>query len=57
MSERLSNIGGKVLAGAVLLIAGWILLKFVLGLLTWLATVVIAILAVVAVFWALNRLL
>jgi hypothetical protein len=57
MSERLSNIGGKLLAGAVLLIAGWIILKFVLGLLTWLATVVIAILAIVAVFWALNRLL
>ena len=57
MSERLSDIGGKLLAGAVLLIAGWILLKFVLGLLTWLATVVIAILAVVAVLWAINRLL
>jgi hypothetical protein len=57
MSERLSDIGGKLLAGVVLLIAGWLLLKFVLGLLTWLATVVIAILAVVAVFWALNRLL
>ena len=57
MKERASNIGGKVLAAAVLLIAGWILLKFVLGLLTWLATVVIAILAVIAVLWALNRLL
>ncbi len=57
MSERLSDIGGKLLAGAVLLVAGWILLKFVLGLLTWLATVVIAIVAVVAVLWALNRLL
>ncbi len=57
MRERASNIGGKVLAAAVLLIAGWILLKFVLGFLTWLATVVIAILAVIAVLWALNRLL
>jgi hypothetical protein len=57
MSERLSDIGGKLLAGAVLLIAGWLLLKFVLGFLTWLATVVIAILALVAVVWALNRLL
>jgi hypothetical protein len=57
MSERLSDIGGKLLAGAVLLIAGWILLKFVLGFLTWLATVIVAILAIVAVFWALNRLL
>jgi hypothetical protein len=57
MKERASDIGGKVLAAAVLLIAGWILLKFVLGLLTWLATVVIAILAVIAVLWAINRLL
>jgi hypothetical protein len=56
MSERLSDIGGKLLAGAILLIAGWILLKFVLGVLTWLATVVIAIIAVLAVLWALNRL-
>jgi hypothetical protein len=57
MSERLSDIGGKLLAGVVLLIAAWLLLKFVLGFLTWIATVVIAILAIVAVFWALNRLL
>jgi hypothetical protein len=56
MSERLSDIGGKLLAGAVLLIAGWILLKFVLGFVMWIATVVIAIIAVIAVLWALNRL-
>jgi hypothetical protein len=56
MSERLSDIGGKLLAGAVLLIAAWILLKFVLGLLAWVATVAIAIVAVIAVLWALNRL-
>ena len=57
MSERLSDIGGKLLAGLVLLVAGWILLKFVLGFLTWLATVVIVLVAVVAVLWAVNRLL
>jgi hypothetical protein len=56
MSERLSDVGGKLLAGAVLLIAGWILLKFVLGFVMWIATVVIAIIAVIAVLWALNRL-
>ena len=56
MSERLSDIGGKLLAGAVLLIAGWILLKFVLGFLAWVATVVMVIIAVVAVIWALNKL-
>ncbi len=57
MSERLSDIGGKLLAGAILLIAGWILLKFVIGAVMWLATAVIAVIAVVAVLWALNRLL
>jgi hypothetical protein len=55
MSERLSDIGGKLLAGVVLLIAGWILLKFVLGFVAWLATVAMVIIAVVAVLWALNR--
>lgn len=57
MSERLSNIGGKLLAGAVLLIAGWILLKIVLGVVMWVATVAMVIVAAVAVLWALNRLL
>jgi hypothetical protein len=57
MSERLSNIGGKLLAGVVLLIAGWILLKMVLGVVMWAATVAIALVAVVAVLWAVNRLL
>ena len=57
MKERLSDIGGKLLALVVLLIAGWLLLKFVLGFVMWVATVVIAIVAVVAVLWALNRLL
>ena len=57
MSERLSDLGGKLLAGLVLLVAGWILLKIVIGVVTWIATVVVVILAVFAVFWALNRLL
>ena len=56
MSERLSDIGGKLLAGVVLLIAGWLLLKFVLGFIAWLATVVMVVIAVVAIVWALNRL-
>jgi hypothetical protein len=57
MSERLSDIGGKLLAGVVLLIAGWLLLKFVLGFIAWLATVVVVLVAIVAVVWALNRIL
>jgi hypothetical protein len=57
MSERLSDIGGKVLAGLVLLVAGWILLKIAFGFLSWLFTIVIAVAAIIAVLWALNRIL
>ena len=57
MSESLSNLGGKVLALVVLLIAGWILLKIVIGVVTAVFWTVPAILAVVAVIWALGKLL
>jgi hypothetical protein len=57
MSERLSDLGGKLLAGVVLLVAGWLLLKFIIGVVTWIATVAVVIVAVFAVIWALNRLL
>ena len=57
MSEALSNIGGKLLALVILLVAGWILLKLVIGVVTFVAWTVVAVLAVIAVIWALNRLL
>jgi len=57
MSESLSNIGGKALAVVILLVAGWILLKVVIGVVTFVAWIAIVVLAVVAVLWALNRLL
>jgi hypothetical protein len=57
MSESLSNIGGKVLALVILLVAGWILLKVVFGIVTFVFWTVFAVLAVIAVIWALNRLL
>jgi hypothetical protein len=57
MSEAMRDIGGKLLAVAILLIAGWILLKIVIGVVTAVAWIVVAVLAVVAVIWALNRLL
>jgi uncharacterized membrane protein YccC len=46
----------RLLALVVLAIAAWILLKFVIGLIAGLATVIVIVLAVVAVFWALNTL-
>jgi hypothetical protein len=57
VSERLSNLGGKALALLVLLVAGWILLKVVIGIATFVFWTVVAIVAVIAVIWALNRLL
>ena len=46
----------RLLALVVLAIAAWILLKFVIGLITGIATIVIIVLAIVAVFWALKTL-
>jgi hypothetical protein len=57
MSETLSNLGGKALALAILLVAGWILLKLVIGVVTFVFWTVLGIVAVIAVIWALNRLL
>ena len=57
MSESLSNIGAKALALVILLVAGWILLKIVIGVVTAVFWTVLAILAVVAVIWALGKLL
>jgi len=57
MSESLSNIGGKALALVILLVAGWILLKVVIGVVAFVAWTIVAVVAVIAVIWALNRLL
>ena len=57
MKEAASNLGMKALALAVLLVAAWILFKFVLGFLTAVAWVALAIGALIAVVWALGRLL
>jgi uncharacterized membrane protein YccC len=46
----------RLLALVVLVIAAWILLKFVIGLIAGLATVIVIVLAIVAVIWALNTL-
>lgn len=57
MREAASNLGTKALALAVLLVAAWILFKFVLGFLSALAWIALVIGAVIAVVWALGRLL
>ncbi|MCW2983418.1 MAG: hypothetical protein JWR63_988 [Conexibacter sp.] len=44
----------RLLALVVLAIAAWILLKFVIGLIAGLATVIVIVLCLVAVVWALR---
>ena len=56
MREAASNLGMKALTLAVLLVAAWILFKFVLGFLTGLAWIALVIGAAIAVIWALGRL-
>jgi membrane protein YdbS with pleckstrin-like domain len=54
-AERPSLVTRGV-AVLVLAVAGWILLKFVIGAVVWLATVAAVIVAVIAVIWALTKL-
>ena len=44
----------RLLALVVLVIAAWILLKFVIGLLAGLATIIVIVLCLFAVVWALR---
>jgi hypothetical protein len=54
MREHAANAGKKLLAIAVLLLAAWILFKIVLGFVTAIAWIAVAVLAVVAVVWAIR---
>ena len=56
MSRSVSDLGGKLVALVILLVAGWILLKIVIGVVTAIAWIVVGVLAVIAVLWAINRL-
>jgi hypothetical protein len=58
MNETSSrSIGRTVVAGLVLLIAAWLLLHFVIGIVTAIASVLVVVLAIVAIIWALRVLL
>jgi len=57
MSEtRSSSWGTKIIAAVVLLVAAWVLLKVVIGIIATVAWVVVAVLAVVGVLWAYRTL-
>jgi hypothetical protein len=57
MAESLKDLGMKGLALLVLLLAAFVLFKVVLGVVSALAWTAIGIIALVAVIWALSRLL
>jgi hypothetical protein len=54
MGQLVSDLGRKLLAIAVLVIAAYVLFKIVLGFVAAVAWIVIAVIAVVAVVWALG---
>ncbi|MET0810124.1 MAG: hypothetical protein ABWY65_03305 [Thermoleophilaceae bacterium] len=49
-----SNVGRKLIAGAVLLVAAWILFKVVIGVAATVAGIVVVVVAVVGVIWAVG---
>ncbi len=48
------SIGRTLLAVVVIVIAGWLLLHFLAGLVVWLATVLIVVAAIAAIVWAVR---
>lgn len=55
-SESKSSIGSRLLAVVVLAIGAWVLFKLVIGTVVAIAWTVAAIVAVIAVFWAIRTL-
>jgi hypothetical protein len=53
----LQGLGGKAVAVGVLVVAAYVLFKIVIGVVAAVAWTVVAIVAVIGVLWALNRLL
>jgi hypothetical protein len=54
MREAAGDLGRRMLAILVLVIAAWILLKIVIGIVAGLATVIVAVFAIVAIVWAIR---
>jgi hypothetical protein len=54
MGQFASDVGRKVIAVAVLLVAVWLLFKFVIGAVAAVVWFAVVILAIVAAVWAVN---
>ena len=53
MNESSSrSLGRIVVAGLILLVAAWVLLHFVIGIVTAIASILVVVLAIVAIIWA-----
>jgi hypothetical protein len=58
MNETSSrSIGRTVIAGLILLVGAWVLLHFVIGIVTAIASILVVVLAIAAVVWAVRVLL
>ena len=55
--EGAASLGSKAIALVILLAAAWILFKLVIGVVAAVAWVVVAVLALIAVIWALRVIL
>jgi hypothetical protein len=49
-----ASLGKRALALVVLLIAAWLLFKFVIGLVATFATLIVVVLAIAGVIWAIR---
>ena len=57
MRETGREIGGRLLALGVLLAAAFVLFKLVLGAVSFVAWLLVGVVAIAAILWALNRVL
>ena len=53
--EARPSILTRFIALVVLAVAAWVLLKFVIGIVSSVATIVVVVLAIVGVVWALSK--
>jgi hypothetical protein len=51
------SIGRMIVAGLILVVAAWVLLHFVIGIIAFFATIAVVVLAIAAVVWAVRVLL
>jgi hypothetical protein len=54
MREAAGDMGRKAIALLVLLVAAWILFKVVLGVVAFLATIIVVVVAIAAIVWAIR---